>query len=104
MNKKLTVILAGIFISVLSIPTIPEAQTMKSGDLNAKQEKIVTIAAFTANGDLQKLKTALNEGLDALCCDLLNANPREVLHIQLAHESRMGQMNLPAGAIKHLRL
>ena len=65
MNKKLTVILAGIFISVFSIVTISEAQTMKSEGLNAKQEKIVTIAAFTANGDLQKLKTALNEGLDA---------------------------------------
>ena len=38
---------------------------MKSAGLNAKQEKIVTIAVFTANGDLQKLKTALNEGLDA---------------------------------------
>ena len=33
--------------------------------MNAKQQKIVTIAAFTAKGDLQKLKTALNEGLDA---------------------------------------
>ncbi len=33
--------------------------------LNAKQEKIVTIAAFTAEGDLQKLKTALSEGLNA---------------------------------------
>ena len=65
MNKKLTVILAGIFISVFSIATISEAQTMKNEGLNAKQEKIVTIAAFTANGDLQKLKTALNEGLDA---------------------------------------
>ena len=65
MNKRLAVILAGIFISVFSIVTISEAQTMKSGGLNAKQEKIVTIAAFTANGDLQKLKTALNEGLDA---------------------------------------
>jgi uncharacterized protein (DUF362 family) len=43
-------------------------------------------------------------GLDALCCDLLNVNPREVLHIQLAHESGLGQMNLAAGAIKHLRL
>jgi uncharacterized protein (DUF362 family) len=42
--------------------------------------------------------------LDALCCNLLNVNPREVLHIQLAHESGMGQMNLAAGAIKHLRL
>jgi 4-carboxymuconolactone decarboxylase len=65
MNKKLTVILAGIFISVLNSVTISEAQTMKSGGLNTKQEKVVTIAAFTANGDLQKLKTALNEGLDA---------------------------------------
>ena len=43
-------------------------------------------------------------GLDALCCDLLNVPPREVLHIQLAHESGLGQMNLAAGAIKHLRL
>jgi alkylhydroperoxidase/carboxymuconolactone decarboxylase family protein YurZ len=38
---------------------------MKNEGLNAKQEKIVTIAAFTANGDMEKLKTALNEGLDA---------------------------------------
>ncbi|HET6516235.1 MAG TPA: carboxymuconolactone decarboxylase family protein [Thermodesulfovibrionales bacterium] len=58
-------ILAGIFISVFSIATISEAQTMKKEGLKAKQEKIVTIAAFTANGYLQKLKTALNEGLDA---------------------------------------
>ncbi len=65
MNKTLTVILAGIFISGFSIVAISEAQTMKSQGLKAKQEKIVTIAAFTATGDLQKLKTALNEGLDA---------------------------------------
>lgn len=38
---------------------------MTNHGLNARQEKIVTIAAFTANGNLQKLKTALNEGLDA---------------------------------------
>src|SRR5512139_1391043 len=43
-------------------------------------------------------------GLDALCCDLLNVSPREVLHIQLAHESGMGRMNPAAGTIKHLRL
>jgi uncharacterized protein (DUF362 family) len=42
--------------------------------------------------------------LDALCCDLLSVNPREVLYIQLAHESGMGQMNLAPGAIKYLRL
>ncbi len=62
---RAAVILAGIFISAFGIATIAEAQTMKDGGLNAKQEKIVTIAAFTASGDLQKLKTALNEGLDA---------------------------------------
>ncbi|WP_281999367.1 carboxymuconolactone decarboxylase family protein [Geotalea uraniireducens] len=33
--------------------------------LNQKQESIITIAAFTANGDMPRLKTALNEGLDA---------------------------------------
>jgi len=65
MGKMITKILASILVPVLSITTIPEAQTMNNGDLNPKQENIVTIAAFTANGDLQKLKTALNEGLDA---------------------------------------
>jgi len=33
--------------------------------LNAKQRAIIPIAAFTAAGDLARLKTALNEGLDA---------------------------------------
>jgi len=65
MNDKLTGILAGILVSVFSIAAISEAQTVKKEGLNAKQEKIVTIAAFTAKGDLDKLKTALNEGLDA---------------------------------------
>jgi 4-carboxymuconolactone decarboxylase len=33
--------------------------------LNAKQKSIIVIAAFTANGDLVKLRTALKEGLDS---------------------------------------
>jgi alkylhydroperoxidase/carboxymuconolactone decarboxylase family protein YurZ len=33
--------------------------------LNAKQQSIIPIAAFTANGDLDRLKTALEEGLAA---------------------------------------
>lgn len=33
--------------------------------LSAKQRAIIPISAFTANGDLDKLKPALNEGLDA---------------------------------------
>ena len=33
--------------------------------LNAKQQSIIPIAAFTAIGDLAKLRTALHDGLDA---------------------------------------
>jgi alkylhydroperoxidase/carboxymuconolactone decarboxylase family protein YurZ len=33
--------------------------------LSAKQHRIIPIAAFTANGDLDKLRTALHDGLDA---------------------------------------
>lgn len=50
---------------VLATATVSEAQTVKNEGLNVKQQGIVTIAAFTAKGDLQRLKTALNEGLDA---------------------------------------
>ena len=38
---------------------------MNNQGLSAKQEGIVPIAAFTARGDLRKLKTALGDGLDA---------------------------------------
>jgi 4-carboxymuconolactone decarboxylase len=65
MNKIITIILAGLFISLLSIVTTSEAQTMKAEGLNARQKSIVSIAAFTASGDMQKLKAGLNEGLDA---------------------------------------
>ena len=66
MDKKLTVILTGIFISMFSIVAISEALNMdKNQALSAKQQGIIPIAAFTANGDMEKLKSALNEGLDA---------------------------------------
>ncbi|WP_136513206.1 (R)-mandelonitrile lyase [Geomonas edaphica] len=63
--KKVAVLLASILAALFSCITFSEAQTMTNKGLNARQESIVTIAAFTANGDLQKLKTALSEGLDA---------------------------------------
>lgn len=44
---------------------IPKAWAMDSDMLNPKQRSIVTISAFTAKGDLEKLKGALSEGLDA---------------------------------------
>lgn len=42
--------------------------------------------------------------LDALCCGLLGVKPQQVLHIQLAHELGLGQMNPAVGTIKPLRL
>lgn len=63
MNKKFAVILSIILNVLLTILTISEVQAMTQG-LSSKQDKIVTIAAFTANGNQQKLKTALDEGLD----------------------------------------
>jgi alkylhydroperoxidase/carboxymuconolactone decarboxylase family protein YurZ len=63
---KKTVFLAFIFIFVLSFVAILEAINMDANQaLSPKQQSIITIAAFTANGDQQKLKTALNEGLNA---------------------------------------
>jgi 4-carboxymuconolactone decarboxylase len=60
-----TPILAVIPALMLSIVTIAEAQTVNTQALSPKQQGIVTISAFTANGDLEKLKTAQNEGLDS---------------------------------------
>jgi 4-carboxymuconolactone decarboxylase len=66
MDKEITAFLAVIFTSMFSFVTLSDAQNMDANQaLNAKQQSIVTIAAFTANGDMEKLKTALNEGLDA---------------------------------------
>ena len=65
MNKKNTACLAVIFALMFSFVAIAEAQTVNTQALSPKQQSIVTIAAFTAKGDLEKLKIALNEGLDA---------------------------------------
>lgn len=64
-NTKLTMILAGAAMALLGVITVSEAKTMNNEGLSAKQEGIVPIAAFTARGDLRKLKTALGDGLDA---------------------------------------
>jgi len=64
-NNKIAVMLASIFVVMFCIAAVSEAQTMKDEGLNARQKGIVPIAAFTASGDMEKLNTALNEGLDA---------------------------------------
>jgi 4-carboxymuconolactone decarboxylase len=51
---------------MLSFAVISEAQKMDAHRaLSAKQQRIIPIAAFTANGDMEKLRTALHAGLDA---------------------------------------
>jgi len=60
-----TTILAIILALMPSIAAIAEAQAVKTQALNTKQQSIVTISAFTAIGDMEKLKTALNDGLEA---------------------------------------
>lgn len=62
-------LLALLFVSFFSIAADSGAQTVaqpvSQEGLNARQAKIVAIAAFTAKGDMDKLRTALNKGLDA---------------------------------------
>jgi len=66
MNRKITLFLAIMLASMFSLAAISEAQPMdKDQALSARQQGIIGIAAFTASGDLEKLKTALHEGLDA---------------------------------------
>lgn len=65
MNTKTYILMAAILLMLLGV-SVSEAQTMNhEQSLSAKQQNIITIAAFTANGDLEQLKIALNEGLDA---------------------------------------
>ena len=54
-------------VSLVSFTNITSAQTNMNKDqsLNAKQQSIVTISIFTAKGDLENLRKALNGGLDS---------------------------------------
>jgi 4-carboxymuconolactone decarboxylase len=65
MEKKHTALLAVIYGLMLNVAAIAEAQTMDAHQaLSAKQQSIIPIAAFTATGDLEKLRPALHAGLD----------------------------------------
>lgn len=64
MRHRLKTLLAVIFFFTITFFGNAEAQTVNS-TLNTKQQSIVSIAAYTAKGDLDRLNIALNEGLDA---------------------------------------
>src|SRR6185369_13985594 len=66
MNRMITEFLAIVLAMMFVIAAISGAQPMdKNQALSSKQQGIIPIAAFTAKGDLEKLKVSLNEGLDA---------------------------------------
>jgi alkylhydroperoxidase/carboxymuconolactone decarboxylase family protein YurZ len=66
MEQKPTAFLAVLWVFLLGLATMSEAQKVDAHQaLSAKQQRIIPIAAFTANGDMDKLKTALHAGLDA---------------------------------------
>ena len=66
MEKKHTAFLAVLWVFLLSFAAMSEAQKMDANQaLSPKQQRIIPIAALTANGDLEKLKTALHAGLNA---------------------------------------
>src|SRR5271166_1238098 len=58
-------LLFAVFALVLVLLTRSKETVVKAEALSVKQQCIVRIAAFTANGDLSKLRTAIGEGLDA---------------------------------------
>lgn len=66
MNRLITEFLAIMLAMMFIIAAIAEARPVdRNLSLSSKQKGIIPIAAFTAKGDLEKLKVSLNEGLDA---------------------------------------
>lgn len=63
MDKIFSVILIGVFAIFWSATSL--AQPLNDRELTSKQRAIIPIAAFTAQGDMERLTIAINEGLDA---------------------------------------
>ena len=64
--KKRMIRIFTVLMFVLCMTGNLNAQNMTGDDvLSVKQQSLIPIAANTAKGELQQLKTALNEGLDA---------------------------------------
>lgn len=66
----MTIMKSGLVAAVLAllvgIGTVSKVQAMNNAlSLDAKQQSLITIAAFTASGSMEKLNVALNGGLDA---------------------------------------
>lgn len=65
-TMKRNAIAAVLMALMFGFTAVAEAKNMQSVQtLNSKQQSIISIAAFTASGDLDRLKAALIEGLNA---------------------------------------
>ncbi len=64
MKRRLSKIIVPLFLAFLGISTICQAQEINMERLSGKDKKIIPIAAFTASGEIDKLKIALSRGLD----------------------------------------
>lgn len=56
---------AGILALMLALGLPGKALAASAGALDAKQVSVISISAYTANGDMEKLKPALVEGLES---------------------------------------
>jgi len=66
MTSKIAACLAALYVFLVAVPVSSDAQEKAPGQaLNKRQESIVAISALTANGNVDKLKPALNEALNA---------------------------------------
>jgi 4-carboxymuconolactone decarboxylase len=63
-NISSLLIMVSLLVSTFAIGS-EENNMEKQHTLNQKEQCIIQIAAFTAEGDINRLKPALNEGLDA---------------------------------------
>lgn len=77
---KTTNTLIKIFFFIFtSFATLLEATGMQGNTLTLQQQRLIPIASFTANGDMEKLKVSLHQGLD----DGLSINAIKEVMIQL---------------------
>jgi len=64
---RISILFFGLVLSILYAAGLfaEEKELKMEKSLSTRQEKAAAIAAFTANGDINKLKRVLNEGLDS---------------------------------------
>jgi len=65
MKKQFTQCLTGLFILTFGIVGVSGAHAGNNEKLTDREKAMVPISAFTASGNMDKLQTALNDGLDA---------------------------------------